>query len=407
MNTDTLTVRKQALFELLKIGIGTSEGDFDFSSLSEEDWFAVMDESLTQTVGLLCFDSVGKISAKLPQNVYDKWLKSALGYMASAQKHKKAENKLTALLIANNISYVILKGNSSASYYPDPEKRANGDVDFIVKPEELEKTKQLLCDNGYDLKPDLSDIHYELTYDGMEIELHKRISGIPEGKLGDLFKDTLSDIVEEGQLSNGGCSVPSDYHHGIVIFLHTLHHMLSCGIGIRQLCDWACFVNSTLERDFWNEKMLPLLKSTGTYVFACALTEACVQNLNIKRPDWCVGVTADQCDSLMEEIYRSGNFGRKIENNKTANSMFAKNGKKLTFFGKIAQLFRSLNETNKKVYPVLNKAPYLYPFIMVYRIIRYLILMLIGERKSLAELSRDASEKNSFFLKYDLYKTQE
>lgn len=406
MNTDTLDVRKQALFELLKIGIGTSDGSFNFSSLSEEDWFAVMDESLAQAVGLICFDSVDKISVGLPQNVYDKWLKNSLGYIASAQKHKKEEHGLTSLLSANGISYVILKGSSSAAFYPDPEKRSNGDIDFIVKPEELEKTKQLLCDNGYRLKPDLSDVHYELVLDGMNFELHKRIAGIPDDAVGSVFQKTLSDIVDNAHIGKNGCFAPSEYHHGIVIFLHTLHHMLSCGMGIRQLCDWACFVNATNGRDFWEDKMVPLLKDTGTFVFACALTEVCVRYLGVVRPQWCVDVTEDQCMSLMEEVYRSGNFGRKIENNRTNNSMFAKNGKKLTFFGKIAQLFRSLNETNKKVYPILNKAPYLYPFIMVYRVVRYLFLIKKGKRQSLSELSRKATEKNRFFLKYDLYKTE-
>ena len=50
-----LTIIHKAFLELIKISIGTSNNDFDFSSLSDEEWTKILEESKKQAVVLLCF----------------------------------------------------------------------------------------------------------------------------------------------------------------------------------------------------------------------------------------------------------------------------------------------------------------------------------------------------------------
>lgn len=397
-----------AVLELVRISIGTSDGEFQFNNLNEKDWENLSEEVFSQTIGLMCFDAVCSIKSSMPDSIYNKWFKRSLSLTASGVRNFSGQTKLIKLLNENNIPYAILKGMSSAYYYPDKEKRASGDVDFIVKPSDLERTRKLLCDNGYIMEPDASDVHYEFDFEKVRFELHKKISGIPEHKVGELFKAELEDIVDKGELTESGFVKPSDYHHGIVIFLHTLHHMLSNGIGARQLCDWACFVKETHEKSFWHDKMIPLLKSTGTHSFASALTEACIYYLNIPTPSWHNSVSEELRDSVIKEIYISGNFGRKNpDNNSQMNLMVVKNSKKLTVFGKIGKMITALNRSNKIVFPILEKAPYLYPFIMIWRVLRHIVLILRGQRPSLTKVSRQADERNKVFIKYNLYEIEE
>ena len=89
------------------------------------------------------------------------------------------------------------------------------------------------------------------------------------------------------------------------------------------------------------------------------------------------------------------------------NLMVVKNSKKLTVFGKIAKLFKALHYSNKTVFPIIEKAPYLYPFIMVWRVIRHIGLIILGKRPSLLKVSRQADERNKVFMKYNLYETEE
>lgn len=397
-----------ALLELVKIGIGTSDGNFDFSVLTEEDWNSVMSEVFSQTMGLMCFEAINKAQFELPKEIYDTWFKRSLALTARGMRNLNAQKKLIKLLVDNNIPYTILKGMSSAFYYPEPDNRASGDIDFIVKPEDLERTRQLLCDNEYKMEPDFNGVHYEFDYENARFELHKKVSGIPEHEVGKYFEEELKNIVEEGVMTEGGFVKPCDYHHGLVIFLHTLHHMLSNGIGARQLCDWACFVNKTKEESFWTEKFIPLLKKTGTFRFASSLTEACIYYLGIEKPDWHAETSSELRDTVITEIYTSGNFGRKNpDNNSRMNLMVVKNSKKLTVFGKMGKMIKALNRSNIKVFPILKKAPYLYPFIMIYRVLRHIVLIIRGQRPSLAKVSRQAEERNKVFVQYNLYETEE
>ena len=394
-----------AVLELVRKSIGTSNGEFQFNNLTEDDWQKVAKETFDQTMGLMCFDAACSVRSYIPEKVFEKWFNRTLRLTVNSIKNTTGQAKLVTLLTENSIPYVLLKGAASAHYYPLPDKRASGDVDFIVKPEDVEKTKELLLENGYVLVCESNPVHYELDFEGVRFELHNRVSGMPENKRArEIFKKELENIVDMSEMCSGSFLKPSDYHHGVVIFLHIMHHMLSNGIGARQLCDWACFVKETHEKDFWFKEMIPLLKKTGTFVFASALTEACIHYLNIPKPSWHVTVTEDIRDSIIMEIYYSGNFGRKSpDNNSQTNLMVVKNSKKLTFFGKIAKMARALHNSNKTVFPIIEKAPYLYPFIMIYRVFRHIALIIQGKRPSLIKVSKQADARNKVFMKYNLY----
>ena len=80
---------------------------------------------------------------------------------------------------------------------------------------------------------------------------------------------------------------------------------------------------------------------------------------------------------------------------------------KSTVFSKIHQMIKSLNKTNHLVCPLIKKVPIIYPFVMIYRIVRYLILMSVGKKPSLLETSQYADERSSVFQNYQLYKVED
>ncbi len=394
----------EALRELLRISLGTADGSFDLSSLSEEEWLLLKREAEAQAVTAIVFDASEKAGVKLSEELYKGWFKASLSVISSSLFIARELSGLTGLLSENGIEYVILKGASSAYYYPDGDKRNVGDIDLYVKPTDTERTFKLLCEAGYEAEKDLSDIHYEFNKGRVRVELHKTFSGIPENGAGEYFSAALSDIVDCAVLvADEGFKRPSDFHHGIIIFLHTLHHMLLTGIGMRQFCDWAFFLFKTYNEPFWEEGLLPLFEKTGTAIFAAALTEAAVCYFNLPCPKWHKGAEPVLRDRILNEFLRSGNFGKKRTEDIKANVMSSKDSKPLGFFGKLKQMRKALNDTNKKVYPVLNRAPYLYPFIMLYRVARYFVLMLCGKKPSLREASRQATEKNKIFADFKLY----
>lgn len=405
----SLDISKQALLELIKIGIGTSDGnDFDFSSLSDDDWKSVMDESRAQSVHLLCFDAAKNHIDLMPGEVYSKWIYIATKTLFNNLKVIKDQRQLTTLLEKNDIPYIILKGASSAYYYPDSEKRTYGDIDFLTCAEDYKRTAKLLEGEGFVDDKRHHQVHLAFKKPlHTQLELHREIAGIPGGRQGAVIRDYLKNVVRLNAVNDNTIFYrPSDDMHGLIILLHTIHHIIAGGIGFRHICDWAVFVNKTHNQSFWQNQLLPLFQKAGVLKFAFVLTEACVKYLGITRPMWLKNVDKELAHEFLSEIFRGGNFGRKNAEG-GASFMLSKDFGRLTIRGKLANMLKTLNNTNKQVYPILNKAPWLYPFIMVWRVLRYAVLVLMGKRKSLLKISRYTDKRNTLFTKLGFYNIEE
>lgn len=404
-NENQLSAANKAYLELVKIGIGTSDGGFDFSSLSDEDWNNVFDESRIQSTELLCLDAARDIKEFIPTQIYSRWFKLSAAVMAKNFKILESQNRLVGLLEGHGIPYIILKGFSSAYYYPDYEKRSFGDVDFLINVKDWEKAKKLFIDEGYSMELDGRSYHTTFRKDRDYFEMHKQIAGVPGGEYGEPIRRYLVGAVERYEMvSTPSFRKPTDTLHGVVILLHTLHHLLSKGAGIRHLCDWACFVERTHAQGFWQDELLQIFESFGLSRFLFALTYTVVKYLGVQRPDWLRETPETLSDELYEMFMHSGNFGRKNKNRNNLAIMFSKREEKLTLPKKVLNMIKALNDSNEQVYPILKKVRLLYPFIMLWRVIKYIFLVIKGKRPSLIEASRFADKKNEIYMKYELYK---
>ena len=399
-----LLLYQQALLELIKIGIGTSDGSFDFSRLSHDEWEDVLHESKAHAIGLLCFDSTSSCVNLIPKDIYKQWLGHSAKVIANNIEVQSGQKWLVDLLEKNNIPYVILKGLSTASFYPDYEKRSCGDVDFITPPEFLEKTEKLLLQNGCIKDERHTDVHYVYNRAGITYELHFEISGTPDGIRGEIVKEYFSSIVSNfNKDEETSFKRPSVEHNGAVVFFHIIHHLLSVGIGLRQICDWTCFVNKTLNDKFWTSSFIPLLEKIGLKYFLMVLTSASVRYMGISKPIWLEMVDDEISNKFILEVLRAGNFGKKEKELAGTGIMFSKDRKNKTLSSKISTMLRTLNSTNHKVYPILDKAPWLYPFVMLRRIIKFVFLLFIGTRQSLLNASKYADQKGDLVSLFGLY----
>ena len=397
-----------ALLELIKIGIGTSKKDFDFSALDAEEWQCVYSECQKQAISLLCFEGLKGFENYVPENIYSKWVNYCLIKTVLNMKILESQNILVKILASKNIDYLILKGASSASYYPNPELRCFGDIDFLIDIKNWDIVKQYFIDNGYRVSNDEHYYHSTFVKGYSVFEMHKQIGGIPNGPQGDAISAYISNALERYELvGEPHFRKPDDALHGIIIVLHTVHHLLSKGLGLRHLCDWACFVKNTHKMHFWQNELLVKFKDFGIYKFVSELTYVSVKYLGIDKPEWLVEYSDEFADELFGIFFKSGNFGSKNVHMAKSYGMFYKGDINLTLCKKTINMIRALNETNEKLYPVLKKVKVFYPFIMIWRVLKYLLLQVQGKRPSLIKVSRYTDLKNEFYLKWKLFTTDE
>lgn len=221
--------------------------------------------------------------------------------------------ELHELMTGGQIPYVCLKGCASAAWYPDPTVRTMGDVDFLVREEDLPTAGQLVESIGMRLHSEEEGIHYAYVRPGSTWEMHRCVNGVPSGESGDRIRELLSDIIETAQCrtdENGSYKIPDTFHHGLVLLLHTAAHLTSEGVGLRHLCDWAVFA-AGLDEDSFTDLFEEKLKATGLWHFAQILTLVCIRHLGAPARSWAGDADEALTDALLADILNGGNFGAK------------------------------------------------------------------------------------------------
>ena len=206
------------------------------------------------------------------------------------------------LMCDAEIPYVVLKGYASAYYYSKPLLRVMGDVDVLVAEDSLEQTGILLEKAGY--KPAESSKHEShIAYHkgNLTIEVHWQMTGIPEGKSGDRVRWYMADAIETAVLSEtqyGQFMIPDEKHHCLILLLHTASHLLNTGIGVRHLCDWACFVNRV---DGFEEHFGSMLRDCGLWNFARLLTIVSTRYIGLPKQKWAGEADESLIEAIMED----------------------------------------------------------------------------------------------------------
>ncbi len=392
---------EQIVLESLSVALNTDKQiEINSELFNQADWDTVGLISSQHAVAPLVFDTISKYKENIPKEIFAKWYRHILKTLSDNSKVQSSQNELVEML-GQKTDYVILKGLAAAAYYPKPELRCLGDVDFLVKNEDLKKCQKNIKDNGYEEKIETA-CHICFTKGGKILEMHFEIPGIPDGETGEKVREFIEPIFDTHHSKNG-FNAPSDIYHGIIILLHSAHHLINEGLGLRHLCDWACFVGATAAESFW-EDLLPFLKEIGMLKFAKILTKISAEYLKITCPEWAMDTDSAVCDELMRDILTGGNFGRLDKSRSGSGMMMSSFKSNSSKKGKIQSLIRTLHSTMNSAYPILNKAPVLYPFIFIFRIIKYLFLMLLGRRPSLATASEKANERLAVYNKLEMFK---
>ncbi len=348
---------------------------------AETDWRELFKESTAQAVALVCLQGLDESS--MPQEVRKGWQNYAMRSLRSNIDVHAEHAYVHELLTAAKIPYVTLKGSCSAYYYPDPLMRAMGDVDFWTPDEYLDEAYRILRAEGWESSGEWEHHHIALYKDRRSIELHRYPAGIPEGEMGEKLKEYFSGVfaeAKEREIAGNRFVMPSDFHHGLIILLHTYHHvLLGGGIGFRHLCDWAIFVRYFEDEQFaktYEEK----LSAVGLWKFVQILSYICHVYLGIPYREWMGKQEEALCLAVIEDIFVGGNFGKKEADRTTEMSMLnLSKGKGNKFFRTISWA----NGIGRGRHPRLAKIPLLRSFFFIPVGIRYVFRVLTGKRKKL------------------------
>lgn len=398
-----MTLEQRVLLELLS-GEITGESEINKEDLKAVNWNGVLKEARAQAVPLMAAEAAAKYKEYISN--YEKWkYVMACTHFANVVT-AYSEQQLGQLM--GSRPYLILKGMSAASYYPKPHERCFGDIDFLIDTSQRDEIERLLENSGYERLKEENICHVSFKKDNAHLEMHFQISGIPYGKPGEIVKEFFAKVMDSrktAEFDGWNFPAPEDMYHGMIILLHMQKHMLSEGVGIRHICDWACYVKKTEKDDFWKE-LLDLFEKVGLLTYAKVITRLSAKYFHIHCPNWAKDADEQLCDDLMQDILIGGNFGRKDMERSKSGMMISEHGKCGTQRGSIANLFWTLHHSVKSKYPIVKKCVLLYPFLDAWRVILYTGRMVTGKRKSILKMAPLAKQRRSVYERLHLFEIE-
>lgn len=158
-----------------------------------------------------------------------------LVYQRSA--HMKA---LIRQMNDKGIDHLIFKGYLIKDYYPIPELRTSGDIDFLIHPIDRQKSNELMVEQGFEIKNDWEPVYsyqrgmeyYEIHTDVMEVDVSDKAD----------YKGYFQTIWEHAHLTDGHTWELSPEFHFLYLLTHIAKHISGSGAGIRMYMDIAVFI---------------------------------------------------------------------------------------------------------------------------------------------------------------------
>lgn len=167
------------------------------------------------------------------------WVKTLMYIEKRGKKIELLANGIVERLAGEGLTAEVFKGPSVAKWYRKPEARSFGDIDIVVM-KGAERIEEVLRKWGIGYKREHEDV--VCMIEGVDVEFHQRrdFAYCPKDNR------TLQRLVREFPNSNEV--------YLACIMVHLRRHILTYGMGMKQVCDVAVMLrNAELDMDFMAE----------------------------------------------------------------------------------------------------------------------------------------------------------
>lgn len=276
------------------------------------NWDEIYQLAKEQAVVALCGDGISLLPSRLmpPEENKSKWISVM---MVTEIKNRNQNVKIVKLfgeLRKKGIHPILMKGQSLATEYPSPLHRTCGDIDIYFKNEEdVEKAIEWTKSCGY--KSSGKHEHdYPFVWNGEIVELHYWMALLYKRR----YNQALQDIIKEEYSKD--VTIEQEDVETVPVTLYVLYqmihisfHFLNEGIGLRQFCDLAVYLNNHhAEIDF--AKLDKWIKELGMERLVDLYATFLCKELGLDEDIIPWNTSSPDLDILYDDIFQGGNFGK-------------------------------------------------------------------------------------------------
>lgn len=314
---------QQQFFSLVQAGLWGTEAEAGLFD-EQTDWAGLYQAARAQALMGIVLDGVQTLPAEKrpPRMLYLKWCNTLLQIEEKNRLLNQELANVYALCRDNGVEPVLLKGQGVAQNYRNPLHRQCGDIDLFTGHKDYQKVNSLLL-------PDVTRIdeecfkHIGFEWHGVTIENHRVLNTLNAPTANKRFQAEIARwhcAGEMRRLQVDGCtvSVPPLTFDAVYILIHSVLHALNEGIGLRQICDWACLLHH--HKDVFDKGAVRrLLQEYGLEKAAKIFGIVAVEYLGLQAE--CLPLPYESSllptgEWLMNDIWQEGNFGKFNANKK-------------------------------------------------------------------------------------------
>lgn len=351
--------------EILKVILALIGAAFgkDAQIAEDVDWDKLFFAASKHHVANIVCYALDKLKIKPEEKVYNAF---KIERMKAIRADMLQEHEIETVLKAydsEDIAAIALKGFVLKSMYPSRDMRIMGDLDLLLKREDIPRGHEILIKNGYseiveEYQDKETNPHEEYQKPPvMVLELHKFL--FPKKGFEEIF-EYYSDIWEKCEPIDGYKNIYRMNNEEFYIYMifHIMKHYKRAGTGIRSILDvWVFLKNAQIDWEYVDG----VLERFGMKKFEEHIRTLC--------GIWFDGKASDNSlyAEMGEYIFESGTYGTE-KNFKTREALDAdgENASGIKYMMKIAfPEYKAMCV----LYPSLKKIPFALPIYWIVRII--------------------------------------
>lgn len=229
--------------------------------------------------GIQCLADSAEI---IPYKKKLEWLGQVMqGYELRYVEYRKAIDALAAFYNAHGFRLMLLKGYACGKDWPRPEHRPYGDIDIWLYGKQKEADAILAKETGIVI--DGSHHHHTVfNWMGFTVENHYDFVNVyarqSSAVMEKVFKELGQDDSHVAEVNGQKVYFPSPNLHALFLIKHMVSHFAAAEISLRQVLDWAFFVEKHTEEIDWGW-LKGMIDKFSMNDFVSCINAICVEDL--------------------------------------------------------------------------------------------------------------------------------
>ena len=270
----------KAFIALVRLGVG----HYSERLPNTIDWNAIQEIAAEHGLTAIVLDGIQRLPEikRPPQDMLLQWIGEVLqGYEYRYEQYCKAIAELAGFYNSHGYKMMVVKGYACSLDWPKPEHRPCGDIDIWQLGEYIEADELLKKEKGITVEENQhhhtifhwGEFTVENHYDFINVYSHQSSKSL-EKIFKELGKDESHSVSIKGEM----VFLPIPDLHALFLLRHTASHFAAEGISLRNVLDWAFFIEKHSKEVDW-KWLMPIIDEYHMHDFLNCINAICVENL--------------------------------------------------------------------------------------------------------------------------------